>query len=82
MRQELGWTEGKEEELGELSIWHRMPTTYFHPAGLLLDDLDCDTALLPSYLFFFSLPLLTGQQRLHSGSRAWQSGKMAQHVTE
>lgn len=29
-----------------------------------------------------SLPALTGQQRLHSGSRAWQSDRTAQHVTD
>lgn len=52
-----GWTKGKEEELGELSIWHRMPTAYFHTVGLLVDDLDCSAALLPSIFFFFpSLP--------------------------
>lgn len=84
MGQELGRTEGKEEELGELSIWHRMPTTYFHPVGLLVDDLDCDAALLPSIFFFSppSIPLLTGQQRLHSESRAWQSDRAAEHVTD
>lgn len=53
----LATTEGKEEELDELSIWLRMPTTYFHPVGLLVDDLDCDAALLPSiFFFFFYLP--------------------------
>lgn len=81
MRQELGLTEGKEEELGEFSGWHSMPTAYFHPVGLLVDDLDCAAALLPSALFS-SLPLLTGQQRLHSESRAWQSDRTAEHVTD
>lgn len=72
----LSWA----EESGELSIWHCMPTTCFHPVGLLVDDLDWNAALLPS--IFFSLPLLTGQQRLHSESRARQWDRTVEHVTE
>lgn len=57
-----------------------MPTTYFHTAGLVVGDLDCGAALLPS--IFFSPPSPTGQQRLHSESRAWQSDRTTEHVTE
>lgn len=55
MRRDLR-TEAEDEGLAELSVWHRVPTTYFHPVGLLVDDLDSDAALLPSILFFFSPP--------------------------
>lgn len=40
------------EELGELSIWHCMPTTYFHPVRLLVDDLDWSP---PALHIFFSV---------------------------
>ena len=81
-RRELGCTDSKEEELGELSIRLRMPTTYFHPVGLRLDDLDCNEALLPS-IFFSSLPpsvdwsteITVREQRL-------AGGQDAEHVTD
>lgn len=56
MRQDLARGRGKQK-LGELSIWQRVPTTYFQPVGLLADDLDCNAALLPSIFVSLSLSL-------------------------
>lgn len=81
-RRELGRTESKEEESGELSIRLRMPTTYFHPVGLRLDDLDCDAALLPS-IFFSSLPpSVDWSTEITVREQSLAGGQDAEHVTD
>lgn len=72
---------GRAEELGELSVRQRVPTTYFQPVGLRLHDLDwgCNPPAL--HTASLSLCVLSGQQRLRCESRARQSDGAAGHVT-